>query len=614
MLFVFVICAAFLFIASTFAQSATLLRVGVYANPPKIQLDNKQLSGIFGDLLLEIAAREDWALEPVVCSWSTCLTLLQEGQIDLMPDVARTQLRDLEYSFNQTPVLHSWSQLYSSPKTRITSLLDLGGLRIAVLEGSVQQEYLGDLAAGFGLNVGWVPVASFEEGFTAVASGLADVVAANYLFGDQRARDLGFYVTPIVFQPSQLYFAGRPDLDPQILLTIDSYLTSWMAASTSPYRDIMRRWGVHAQRTVIPLWVYWVAATTVGALLLTLAFAVLQRRRVASATSRLTLSEQRFDTILNGVDACVYIKDAQFRYQYLNQPICELFGVSKRDVMGQTDEVLFDDESCRRMRVHDARVLERGERVSGEEISTTRLGEKRTFLSIKIPLRDSRGDIYGICGISTDITEQQRIREQLDYAQYYDGLTGLANRRMLLERLDHAVAGYSRTGFEGAILALDLNDFTMVNDTLGHGIGDQLLTLLATRISSCLSESDSAARLGADDFVIILENLSDDREAAIMDARYRAAELLEAISLPCEFDGNALSVSASIGVTLFSDGEPEQTGSLLRNADLALVEAKRQGAGAVRFFNPAMQAHVTRLMDIEAALRRALGTNNLELY
>ncbi|PLW83702.1 diguanylate cyclase [Kineobactrum sediminis] len=613
-LFVLGISLPWPFIATVFAEPATSLRVGVYTNPPKIQLDNKQLSGIFGELLREIATRENWALEPVACSWNTCLTLLEEGHIDLMPDVAKTQAREQDFSFHQTPVLRSWSQLYSSSKARVSSLLDLDRLRIAVLDGSVQQEYLGDLVAGFGLDVAWLPTVSFEDGFTAVENGHADVVAANYLFGDRRASDLGLSVTPIMFQPSRLYFAGRPNLDPQILATIDRYLDRWMATSASPYGDIMRRWGVHAQQATVPMWVYWAAPVALGILVLALGFAIFQHRRTARATSILNLSEQRFDTILNGIDAYVYTKDTHFRYQYLNERLCELLGVSKEDVLGQTDEVLFDENSCRRMRAHDARVLERGERVSGEEVNTTRLGAKRTFMSIKIPLRDAEGNIYGICGVSTDITEQQRIREQLDYAQYYDGLTGLANRKMLLDRLDHAVAGYSRTGFEGAVLALDLNDFTMVNDTLGHGVGDDLLKLVAMRASSCLSESDSAARLGADDFVIILENLSDDREAAVMHARYRAEELLEAISLPCELDGNTLSTSVSIGVTLFSDGDPEQVSSLLRNADLALVEAKRQDTGAVRFFDPTMQDHVTRRMDIEAALRRALGMNSLELY
>ncbi|HEY9572434.1 MAG TPA: transporter substrate-binding domain-containing protein, partial [Pusillimonas sp.] len=123
-----------------------LVRVGVYENAPKLHLDKGQPSGILGELLVAIADTEKWTLTPVACEWQACLDALQEGQIDLMPDVARSATRNQLYDFHATPSLHSWSQMYQRQDEGITSVLDLQGKRIVVLAGSVQFDYVASLA------------------------------------------------------------------------------------------------------------------------------------------------------------------------------------------------------------------------------------------------------------------------------------------------------------------------------------------------------------------------------------------------------------------------------------------------------------------------------------
>lgn len=154
------------------SASAETVRVGVYANEPKLLLNaDGHLSGILGELLEQIAESEGWTLQAVPCEWQQCLEQTRDGSIDLMPDVAWSEERAAFLSFHTIPALFSWSQLYSQGNLRLASLLDLQGRRIAVLKGSVQQEYLKNLLDSFGIQAELLPQNSLLDGFALVASG-----------------------------------------------------------------------------------------------------------------------------------------------------------------------------------------------------------------------------------------------------------------------------------------------------------------------------------------------------------------------------------------------------------------------------------------------------------
>lgn len=593
--------------------SNTVIRVGVYENPPKIMLtEDGQLSGIFGDLLSTIAQREGWQLTAVPCSFNQCLDLLRSGELDLMPDVALSQARALDFEFHPTPVLRSWSQLYSNSPNQITSLIDLDGLRVAVLQGSVQQAYLANLTESFGLSVQFVDVSSFAQGFRLLDQNLVDAVAANHLYGDAEVRHQGLYATPVMFQPAPLHFAGNQQTSLALIATIEHYLTEWQGNNDSPYAEVMEKWQVFAQEPT-PRFFYYLTYSLLAILLLAFGFTYLLRGQVKQRTYQLQQSEQQLNTILNTVEGYIYIKDRDGRYTYANQRVASLLATTPTAIIGKLDDEFFDAKTCAHIRENDRRVLDHGERVVDEETNRIRTGELRTFPSVKIPLRDTDGNIFGLCGISTDITEHIEVQEQLNRLAYFDSVTGLANRSRLIEHLDHAVMSYQRTQYEGALFAIDLVGFTLINDTLGHAIGDDLLRQAGLRITALVDETATAARLGADDFVVILEDLSDDREHAILGARNWAKALLTAFNEPFELAGSPYKVAVDVGVTMFSD-MTDSAESLLKNGDLALADAKQLGPGGVRFFNVDMQQNITRRVKLENALRKAIDNNGLQLY
>jgi ABC-type amino acid transport substrate-binding protein len=337
------------------------VRVGVYENEPKIMLGHDGgPSGILGDLLQEIARREGWRLRPVPCEWQACLEALQSGAIDLMPDVAHTDDRDRIFDFHTVPALHSWSQVYRHSGETMASMPELHGKRVAVLAGSVQESYLKQLLAEFGVSATLVPVRDLSEGFALAGSRTVDAVVANHRYGDLHALRHNLVQTPIMFQPARLFYATGSGVQGDLLTAIDAHLKSWQGDTGSVYYDVLRRWGAPQQQTRVPAAFWWGGAAVLALLLLAVAAAALLRRQVYIRTRDLLASEDRLATILNSVDAYIYIKDMELRYQYANRKVCELFGRPQEQVTGRIDSDFFDQATAAHLQKNDRRVIEGG--------------------------------------------------------------------------------------------------------------------------------------------------------------------------------------------------------------------------------------------------------------
>ncbi|MCF8167814.1 MAG: EAL domain-containing protein [Rhodoferax sp.] len=597
------------------ALFAREVRVGVYSNEPKIFLDSEgKLSGIFGDLLQAIAAAEDWTLKPVPCEWQACLTATQAGSIDLMPDVAFSEARAPLFEFHRVPALHSWSQIYQREGQAIESVLDLQGRRVAVLQGGVQQSFFANLVGSFGVNVQWVAVSNLSEGFSLVASGKADAVVASHQFGSLQGPRYKLVATPIMFQPSRLFFATGKGRNAELLNAIDRRLQAWQGTPGSEYFQVLARWGSEAPRTLVPKGVLWGLAGLTTLLALALGFAALLRRQVTEKTRHLRASEEKLRVILDSVDAHIYIKDTELRYQYANHKVCELFAMPQEQVVGRTDPSFFDPVTAENLRNNDLLVLQHGERVSKEETNTGIDGvTTRTFLSVKQPLRDSNGQIYALCGVSTDITELKNNREAIHQLAFYDALTQLPNRRLLLDRMQQTLSMRDRLAHDGALLYIDLDNFKTLNDTLGHDMGDQLLQQVAQRLSECTREMDTLARLGGDEFVVMLQGLSKDPSEAARQAELVAQKVVHTLAEPYQLGPLRYQNTVSLGIAMFSDPHSTQE-ELLKRADLAMYQAKADGRNALRFFNPEMQAQMSHRVALEEDLRVGLSEQQFLLY
>jgi diguanylate cyclase (GGDEF)-like protein len=238
----------------------------------------------------------------------------------------------------------------------------------------------------------------------------------------------------------------------------------------------------------------------------------------------------------------------------------------------------------------------------------------RTWFELSVARKShSQGEAPRFIVISRDMTASKKAANDIEQLAFYDPLTQLPNRRLLMDRLQQALASSARNGRCGALLFMDLDHFKTINDTLGHDMGDTLLQQVAIRLRSCVRQADTVVRLGGDEFVVMLEDLSAEATEAAAQAELIGDKILTTLNQPYELATHRHVSTTSIGITLFN-GHGQSMDTLLKQADIAMYQAKASGRNALRFFDPQMQAAISARTMLENDLREALQERQFELF
>lgn len=311
----------------------------------------------------------------------------------------------------------------------------------------------------------------------------------------------------------------------------------------------------------------------------------------------------------------IVITDTAGRIEYVNEAFVRSTGYTADEAIGRNPRILNAGRTPAATYDDLWATLERGEVWRGEFINTRKDGGTYTELATIAPIKQVDGGVSHYVAIKEDITARREAEARIRQLAYYDTLTGLPNRSLMWDHLRHAIAASERSGSGGMLLLLDLDHFKLLNDTQGHQAGDALLREVARRLRAALREEDTVARLGDDDFAIVVENLGEDRDEAIAHAEKIAEHLHRAVTAPCELGlaSGAYHVGASLGLTLFR-GRTESADGLLKQAEVAVARAKDDGRNLIRFFSAAMQAVVAARAELELKLRAALAGNGFRLY
>ena len=597
--------------SDVFADSVKHLKVGVYDNPPKLMLTEEgNISGILGDLLVQISQQQDWQLTPVRCRFADCLALLEAGHIDILPDVAMTPSRKQFISTHSEPALLSWSKIYTRSGANIRDIFDLENKRIAVVEDSVQQSYLTDIATGFDTPLILVPVESFEKGFEQVLNAEVDAVASNQFFGDNYVMDKALDSTPIVFMPTELYYAVPKGQHRDVLRVIDSRLKSLKGNSKSAYYQILDQYAPTASFIKLPNWIWYIIAAL---LLSTVGFIIFNRmltRRVADKTRQLAVSEKRLEVILNSVDGCIFIKDLDLKYQYANQRCADLLQIPVEQIYGCNDYELFAEPLADFLTEKDRHVLRTRKRLAYQEQHVDpKTGEERLLWSVKVPLIGPDGHLNGLCGIATDVSEYEALKSQVNKLAKFDALTNLGNRQTLIEHLSDRYSKHSSKSTDW-LMFIDIDQFKTFNDRYGHDIGDQLLKQVGERIRSHCRAGEFVGRLGADEFYCLSQTLGHQSRLSGFDEWLNQLEVK--LGAPFVVDDTQLFVSFSFGVVRLADCKDYI--EAMKAADLSVQHAKVSGGACIRFFNEDMQQEFNQRQLLLDALKSAITHEQLTLH
>ena len=356
-------------------------------------------------------------------------------------------------------------------------------------------------------------------------------------------------------------------------------------------KDYLAQWHEDVRKAML-LWLLFLAVTVLAGGLLW---------RLVNANER---ANQRSRILLQNASDGIHIIDAEGTVIEASDAFCRMLGYAHGDVIGMNVSQWDAYYPEKALREGLSRLLASSEVHTFESAYRRKDGSVLPVEISAFPLEvDGRTVLFNS---ARDISARKSSEAEVRRLAYFDPLTGLPNRRLLMERLECALEACARDGSKGALLFIDLDNFKAVNDTVGHAEGDRLLEQVAAILGHCVRRDDTVARLGGDEFIVMLQDLSGDELEASRLAEAIGHKILQALHKRFELGSSEHRVSASVGVTLFGDHPGERVEEPLKRADMAMYQAKFAGRNALRFFDPRMQAEVSARAEVEAGLWGAL--------
>ena len=408
------------------------------------------------------------------------------------------------------------------------------------------------------------------------------------------------------YAKDELLKLSVPDINPG--LTLEAWAGHWKAvkeAGSKRFETLQKR----NDGTLVPVEVVANYIEIDGEFIFTSFVRDITKRKKAEAELR--EQTENFQTLINHAPAALAMFDRQMRYLAFSRRWLTDFSIADENIIGRSHYEIFPEIPESWKEAH-RRGME-GEVLNAADDRFVRLDGTIQRMKWEIRPWYSNNAVGGIIMFTEDITERKASEEIIQHLAFYDHLTNLPNRLLLLDRLHQALTSSVRSGRFGALLFIDLDNFKNLNDTLGHDMGDLLLQQVTQRLESCIRKGDTVARLGGDEFVVMLVELSQQPLETAAQTETIGEKILVTLSQVYQFDRNTYRCTASIGITLFS-GTQQGTEELMKQADIAMYQAKKAGRNTLRFFDRKMQENISARVSLEGELQNALEFQQFHLH
>jgi diguanylate cyclase (GGDEF)-like protein/PAS domain S-box-containing protein len=329
-------------------------------------------------------------------------------------------------------------------------------------------------------------------------------------------------------------------------------------------------------------------------------------QRVTERTAELRANEQRFAALVQHSSDVVSIIDLDGCIHYQSKSSFEVLGYHPEELIGTSIVRLLDDMSADRLQAAMTKVVDRALHSSVVELNVVHADGRIGVVEMTVTNLLAEPSVQGLVLNSRDISERKKLEDELVHQAFHDPLTGLANRALFQDRVEHALRRWQDGTV--AIVFLDLDGFKEINDSLGHAAGDLLLSEVADRLRSCVRHGDTVSRFGGDEFAVLIDDINHDVDPAGL-----AEHISERFSAGFVIEGREIEIRASAGIAL-CEGPDTTVGQLLRNADLAMYRAKMTRPGSYVTYDPEMHASLVERLELESDLRRAVREGQLEVY
>ncbi len=426
----FILIAVVILVCTSSAFGATKIKVGVHESKPlSFTTEDNTIAGIYPEVIQEVARLAKWDIEWVNVSWLDGLKMAQSGQIDLLGPIAYSKERLQKFRFNNEAVIVDWGQVYLPKNSKVQSILDLDGKKVAFQKGHIMYKTLEEMMKRFDITCLKVPASDQKKVFEMVEKGEADAGVVNRLFGLLNEKNYDIQTSPIIYAPLELRFAAPKTGDRQILQQLDVMLKRIKQDKDSAYPHILDKYllgkpdaGWHAtiKQVLIIIGIGLAVVMVMVVWTISLKFQVRARtKELAASTEELKNTNRLLNAVMENTTDAIFIKDLTGKYILANSSTCKALGKPHEQVIGKTDAQLFPSESADIINDVDTKVLRTAKAILAEEKLDTAYGETY-WLANKSPYLDETHEVIGLIGISRNITDLKQV--QLDKDKLQDQL------------------------------------------------------------------------------------------------------------------------------------------------------------------------------------------------